>query len=251
MRERQKQPNNLIYGIHSVLEALEAGKPVDKIMIRQGNIHGRIGEIRSRAKDLQIPVQMVPDATIERICPPGSNHQGLAAFISAVEYQPLEEIILGIQERGETPLLLLLDSITDVRNFGAIARTAECLGVHALVVPAQGAAAINADAVKVSAGALHHLPVCRVNNLVDAVMLMQAYGIATIACTEKAEASIYDMDFRPPMCLIMGAEDKGISTTLLKRAGFLAQIPMYGKISSLNVSVAAGVIMAEARRQRG
>ncbi|MEZ4777345.1 MAG: 23S rRNA (guanosine(2251)-2'-O)-methyltransferase RlmB [Bacteroidia bacterium] len=250
MKERQKQYNNLIYGVHSIVEALDAGKPVDKIMIRQGNNHGRVGEIRNRAKELQIPIQMVPEATIERICPRDSNHQGVAAFIASVEYQPLEEIILGIQERGETPLLLMLDSVTDVRNFGAIARTAECMGFHAIVVPAQGAAAINADAVKVSAGALHHLPVSRINNLVDAVILMQAYGITTIACTEKAEASIYDMDFSAPLCIIMGAEDKGISTSLLKRVGFLAQIPMYGKVSSLNVSVAAGVIMAEARRQR-
>ncbi|MEZ4828346.1 MAG: 23S rRNA (guanosine(2251)-2'-O)-methyltransferase RlmB [Bacteroidia bacterium] len=247
---KDKQNNHLVYGFHSVAEALEAGKPVDKILLRQGNNHGRVGEIRNRAKTLNIPLQMVPEAAFDRICPKGSNHQGVAAFISAVEYQPLEETIMAIQDQGETPLLMMLDGVTDVRNFGAIARTAECMGIHAIIVPAQGAAALNADAVKVSAGALHHLPVCRVGNLVDAVLLMQAYGITTIACTEKAEDSIYQADFTGPACIVMGAEDKGISPPLLKRADALTQIPMYGKVSSLNVSVAAGIIMAEARRQR-
>lgn len=240
---------NIIYGVHPVIEAIEAGSPVDKIMVRKGNNHGRIGEMRNLARDKNIPFQVVPEEKIQRMVPDGI-HQGVVAFIAAISYQPLEEIIITVTDRGETPFFIMLDGVTDVRNFGAIARTAECLGAHAVIVPTQGAAAGNADAIKVSAGALHHLPVCRVNNLVDAMLMLEAYGIETLACTEKSEQHIFGTDLTGPLCVIMGAEDKGISNPILKRATWLAGIPMKGKVSSLNVSVAAGILMAEVFRQR-
>ena len=248
--KKQASPRkNVIYGVHPVIEAMQAGRSLDKIMIRKGVNKDRIQDLLSMSRDHKVPVQSVPEATINRICP-NVNHQGIVAFFAEVAYQPLEEIIIAINERGETPLLVLLDGITDVRNFGAIARSAECMGAHAIVVPMSGTAPTNADAVKVSAGALHHIPVCREGNLVDSILMLQAYGIRTIACTEKAESTIFEEDLTEPVCLIMGSEEKGISNQILRRADQLSKIPMIGKVSSLNVSVAAGMILSEARRQR-
>ena len=248
----QKQSHskkNLVYGVHPIVEAIQAGKPLDKIMIRKGISKDRIQDIIALSQNFQIPIQSVPEATINRLCP-GVNHQGMLAFVSEVVYQPLEEVILKTTEQGNTPLFVLLDGITDVRNFGAIARSAECMGVHALIVPMSGAAPSNADAIKVSAGALHHIPVCREKNLVDSIIMLQSYGVQTVACTEKAGDNIYNTDFSGPTCLIMGSEEKGISNSILKRADQLAKIPMVGQVSSLNVSVATGVILSEVCRQR-
>ncbi|MCL4136772.1 UNVERIFIED_CONTAM: hypothetical protein GTU68_057615 [Idotea baltica] len=192
---------------------------------------------------------MVPEVRLEKLAP-NANHQGVIGILSAITYQPLEEVILSVIGKGEIPFFMALDGVTDVRNFGAIARTAECMGAHALIIPAHGSAAVNADAVKTSAGALHHLPVCREAHLVDSLMLLQAYDIKSVACTEKASDTIHQVDLKTPSCLIMGSEEKGISSSILKRADHLVRIPMYGKVGSLNVSVAAGMIMAEAVRQR-
>ncbi|MDX1906714.1 MAG: 23S rRNA (guanosine(2251)-2'-O)-methyltransferase RlmB [Bacteroidia bacterium] len=241
--------DNIVYGFHPVAEALTHSRPLEKILVRQGNTHERIKEIRELARTRQIPVQTVPEEKITQLCPDGV-HQGVIAIMAAVAYRSLEQTILEIQGRGEVPLLLMLDGITDVRNFGAIARTAECMGVQAMIVPGQGAAPISADAVKTSAGALMHLPVCREEHLTDAILMLQAYDIAVVACTEKARDIIYDTDLSGPLCIIVGAEDKGISPSLLKRAGRLVAIPMVGNIESLNVSVAAGMILSEAVRQR-
>jgi 23S rRNA (guanosine2251-2'-O)-methyltransferase len=237
---------NFIYGHHPVAEAIEAGTSIEKILLRKGYKPERIMRLANEAK---LPVQFVPEIKLDKLSRNGA-HQGVAAFVSAIVYHKLEETILSLQEKEESPLFVMLDGVTDVRNFGAIARTAECLGVHALIVPKQGGAAANGDAVKTSAGALHHISVCREENLVDSLMLLQAYGIPSFACTEKAQESIYDTDFSGPCCLIMGAEDKGISTSLIKRAEKLVKIPLYGQVSSLNVSVATALVLGEAVRQR-
>ena len=237
---------NLIYGYHPIVEALEAEKTIDKIMLRKGSKAGRIIDLAT-AKG--IPIQEVPEVTLDRFSK-GANHQGAIAFVAAIVYQSLEDIILKLQKKQEKALLVMLDGVTDVRNFGAIARTAECMGAHAIIVPTRGAAAGNADAVKTSAGALNHLPVCRQENLVDAILLMQSYGITVIACTEKAKERIYDEDFANPTCIILGAEDKGVSPTLIKRADRKMAIPLVGKVGSLNVSVAAGMVLSEALRKR-
>ena len=238
---------NLIYGVHPVLEALGSGTSIEKILVRKGN---RNESVEHHARKREIPLQYVPDATLQRLCPNG-NHQGVLAFISAITYQSLEDVILAIQDRGEYPLLVMLDGVTDVRNFGAIARTAECMGAHGLVVPIQGSAPANADAVKTSAGALLHLSVCREANLVDALNMMHAYGIQTICCTEKAADSLYELDLDVPCCLIFGSEERGISKSVLKRVNKLVKVPLKGKVNSLNVSVAVAMAMGEAGRQRG
>ena len=253
MMQYKKKPKaraeNLIYGVYPVVEALEAGRSLEKVMISRAGNHERIRDIRSGAKTAGVPVQVVPDETLQRLCP-DANHQGVVALAAAISYSPLEETLLRVIDTGAMPFFILLDGITDVRNFGAIARTAECLGAHALIVPDKGAAAGNADAVKVSAGALNHLPVCRVPNLIDALLVLQAYGVQTLALTEKANESIYETDLNGPRCLILGSEETGVSPALLRRVDVLVNIPMRGHIASLNVSVAAGIAMAEVVRQR-
>ena len=171
--------------------------------------------------------------------------------MSAIRYVSLHNVLADIYERGEVPLLLLLDRITDVRNFGAIARTAECMGVHALVVPMRGAAQINSDALKTSSGALNHLPVCRENNLIDTVQYLQDSGVQVVVCTEKAAQVTSNIDFTTPTAIVMGSEEDGVSTDVIRRANMAVKIPMIGKVASLNVSVAAGMIIYEAARQRG
>jgi 23S rRNA (guanosine2251-2'-O)-methyltransferase len=199
-------------------------------------------------RENNVPFQYVPDEKLNRIT--GKNHQGVIAFISSVVYHNIESIIPGIFEQGEIPLILLLDSITDVRNMGAIARSAECAGVHAIVIPEKGSAQINADAVKTSAGALHHIPVCRVKSLVNTVKFLKDCGLHVLAATEKANDLYFTTDFQKPVAIILGAEDVGVNADLLRIADTLVKIPMKGQISSLNVSAATSVILFEAVRQR-
>jgi 23S rRNA (guanosine2251-2'-O)-methyltransferase len=248
-KKKSKGTEHLVYGVYPVIEALEAGRSLERVMISRAGTHDRIRDIRAGATAAGVPVQIVPDDTLQRICP-DANHQGVVAVAAAITYYPLEETLLRVIDGGFIPFFILLDGITDVRNFGAIARTAECMGAHAIIVPDKGAAAGNADAVKVSSGALNHLPVCRVPNLVDALLVLQAYGVQTVAITEKANESIYQADLKGPRCLILGSEESGVSPALLKRADALIQIPMQGYIASLNVSVAAGIAMSEVMRQR-
>ncbi|MDP5168737.1 MAG: 23S rRNA (guanosine(2251)-2'-O)-methyltransferase RlmB [Bacteroidia bacterium] len=239
----------LIYGFHSVKEAIEAGRALEKIMIRQDMSPDRAMELRRLAQEIDVPLQMVPEIKLNKVTKNG-NHQGVVAVMPVMPYQPLEETLLRIQDTGETPLLLMLDGVTDVRNFGAIARSAECLGVHAIIVPTQGSASMSADAVKVSAGALSHITVCRVKDLVDATLLLQAYGIKTYGLNEKANATLWQTDLTEAACLVMGSEENGISPRLIRRVDELVQIPLRGKVGSLNVSVAAGIALAEVERQR-
>lgn len=244
-----KRDKPIVYGIHPVIEAIEADQSLEKIYIRHGHNHPKIRDIQAMARVRKIPVQQVPEEKLRRLSRE-ERHQGIVAQYAAVAYQSLETIILEVEKRSEIPLFVLLDGVTDVRNFGAIARTAECMGVHALIVPASGSAPLNADALKTSAGALNHLPVCREGHLVDSLLMLQAYGIRTVGCTEKTAHSIFEEDLTGPLCLVMGSENKGISSSLLKRVDALVALPMQGNISSLNVSVAAGMAMIEVIRQR-
>ena len=203
-----------------------------------------LGELRKR----DVPVQQVPLEKLNRLT--RKNHQGVIAWLSQVSYARLDTVLPLVYESGEEPLILVLDGVNDVRNFGAIARSAECAGVHAIVIPAVGSAAVNADAIKTSAGALHRVPVCREKDLPGAVRYLRDSGLKLIAATEKTENTLYSTDLSGPAAVIMGSEERGISNALLKEADTWTAIPMKGEISSLNVSVAAGIVLFEVLRQR-
>lgn len=237
-----------IFGIRSVIEAVESGRDIDKVFIKRGLNNELVRKLTALLRAQNIPIQYVPIERINRIT--RKNHQGVVAYISPIEYQNIEEIVLRLFDKGETPFLLYLDQVTDVRNFGAIARTAACAGIHAVIVPMRGAAQINADAVKTSAGALHELPVCRVANPSKTIEFLKNSGIRVLAATEKSEKLYHQVDFTVPVVLVLGAEDKGISKQLLQLADDKIAIPITGKIQSLNVSVAAAVLMYEGIRQR-
>jgi len=238
----------MIFGIRPVIEALDAGKEIDKILLQKGLRGDLFRELMDRIREYDIPLQIVPLDRLNRVT--RKNHQGIVAFISQISYHTLEQVMPGVYESGKTPLVLILDHITDVRNFGAIARTAECSGVDAIVIPSKGSAAINEDAMKTSAGALNIIPVCRTEKLADAVKFLKDSGLKIIAATEKASAFYNEEDMTVPMAVVMGAEDTGVSEALLKMSDCLVKIPQEGKIGSLNVSVAAGVLLYEALRQR-
>jgi 23S rRNA (guanosine2251-2'-O)-methyltransferase len=246
------KPDNkeMVFGIRAVIETIKAGQEIDKLLIqRELGSSPLMAELMQVAHAHNVPASKVPLEKLDRIT--RKNHQGAICFISAIRYVSLHNILSEVFEKGQTPLLLILDRITDVRNFGAIARTAECAGVHALVIPSKGAAQINADAIKTSSGALNFLPVCREENLRDTLQYLQQSGLQIVACTEKADKSIYDIDLAGPTAIIMGSEEDGISQDFIRKADHLAKIPMNGNIASLNVSVATGVVVYEVIRQRG
>ncbi|WP_462265390.1 23S rRNA (guanosine(2251)-2'-O)-methyltransferase RlmB [Mucilaginibacter sp.] len=247
-RPRQEQ-NQIVFGIRAVIEAITSGKEIETLYLQRGLSGGLMYELKGVLQEHQVQAQYVPVEKLNRLTT--KNHQGAVAFISSIVYQKIENIIPDVFERGETPLILVLDSITDVRNMGAIARTAECAGVHAIVVPAKGSAQINADAIKTSAGALFKIPVCRADNLLHTVKFLQESGLQAVCCTEKTSEYIYKPDYTAPTAIIMGSEDEGIRSELIRIADHLAKIPMQGTIESLNVSVSAGIIIYEAIRQRG
>ncbi|MBK0384031.1 23S rRNA (guanosine(2251)-2'-O)-methyltransferase RlmB [Pedobacter sp. SD-b] len=238
----------MVFGIRAVIEAIGSGKDIESLFLQKGLSGGLISELKTLLRQFDIPSQQVPIEKLNRITT--KNHQGVIAFISPITYQKIEDLVPQIFEKGEVPLILMLDGVTDVRNFGAIARTAECCGAHAIVVPKKGSAQINPDAIKTSAGALHKIPVCRHDNLLMVLRFLKDSGIQIVACTEKTEDFIYKPDFTLPTAIIMGAEDEGISFELMRNADHLTKIPMVGTIESLNVSVSAGVILYEAVRQR-
>lgn len=240
--------DRFIFGIHPVLEAIHAGKEIDKVMIRRDGGSDQLKKIRSLISKRMVPVQPVPVEKLNRLT--SGNHQGVVAWLSAITYSPLESVLPSIFESGEDPLILLLDRVSDVRNFGAIARSAECAGVHAIVIPVSGSAAVNADAIKTSAGALHRIPVCRVRNLQQAVRFLRESGLNVVAASEKADQILFETDMTGPTGIVMGSEERGISADILKEADHWVSIPMTGNIASLNVSVAAGIMLFEAVRQR-
>ena len=239
---------NYVFGIHAVQEAVKAGRDLDKVLVKRGAASDLMKSLLGTLSRMEVPVQQVPVEKLNRIT--GKNHQGIIAFLSQIAYVDIGTLLPSIYEKGEDPLILILDGVSDVRNFGAIARSAECAGVHAIVIPASGSAAINADAIKTSAGALHRIPVCRHRDLISAIRFLQESGLRLFAASEKARDTIYEADMSGPAGLIMGSEDRGISAGLLKHADTWVSIPMKGTISSLNVSVASGVILFEMIRQR-
>ena len=238
----------MIFGIRAVIEAINAGKEIEKIFIRREMGGDLLKELFDLVQERKIPVQKVPLAKLNRLTT--KNHQGVVAYISSIEYQHIENIIPMLYESGKDPFIVILDGVTDVRNFGAIARTCECAGVDAIVMPMRGGAAANADAVKTSAGALHIIPVCRENSLHNTVSYLQKCGIKVVAASEKASHLYSQADYSGPLAIVMGAEDVGISPDILRIVDDMVSIPICGQISSLNVSVATGVIVYEAVKQR-
>ena len=243
-----KKPDNLIYGIRPLIETIKAGKEIDKVIIQKGLQGEHFAELFALLKEYKIPYQHVPIEKLNRIT--RKNHQGILAFVSAIVYQPIEEIIQSLFEKGENPLILILDRITDVRNFGAIARSAECAGVHAILIPLQGAAQINADAMKTSAGALNNIPVSRSKNLGNSIDFLKNSGLQVVAATEKTDKDYFTVDLSIPTAIIMGSEEDGVSPAYLKKTDHKVRIPIIGATESLNVSVATGVLVFEAVKQR-
>lgn len=239
---------DMVFGIRAVIEAVEAGKEIDRVLLKRDSSGELAGELFAVLKDNGIRPQRVPVEKLNAIT--RKNHQGVIAYISPVNYQPIEEIIASVYDRGETPFIVVLDHITDVRNFGAIARTAECAGVHAVVIPSRGSVTVTADAVKTSAGALLTLPVCRPKSLEDAVKYMKSCGLQIVTASEKASTNYTKADMTLPTAIIMGAEDKGVSATLSAISDVAVSMPQFGKIASLNVSVATGILLYEVVRQR-
>jgi 23S rRNA (guanosine2251-2'-O)-methyltransferase len=230
------------------MEALKSGKEIEKILIQKGLRGEGFQQLHTLMREMEIPIQFVPLEKLDRMT--RQNHQGVVAMISEITYQKIEAILPFAYEQGKVPLVLVLDHITDVRNLGAIARTAECSGVDAILIPEKGSAQVNQDAIKTSAGALYKVPVCRHHSAKESVMFLKNSGLKIIAATEKANSDYTDVDMIQPLALILGSEESGISAELLGIADELIQIPIMGEIQSLNVSVAAGVILYEILRQR-
>lgn len=242
------EKKDYIFGLRAIIEALDAGKDIDKVLLRKGLQGDLARELLARIRETDTPVQWAPVEKLNRITM--KNHQGAIAMLSAVTYYPLDHVVQQLFEEGGTPLLLVLDSLTDTRNFGAIARTAECAGVDAIVIPDHGSVSVNSDAVKTSAGALLTLPVCRVRNLAEAVDYLKNSGIQVVGASEKASESFVSPDYTLPTAIVMGAEDVGISEPVLKRCDTLVSIPILGNIGSLNVSVATGIVLYQAVMNR-
>ncbi|HEY5592950.1 MAG TPA: 23S rRNA (guanosine(2251)-2'-O)-methyltransferase RlmB [Paludibacter sp.] len=248
-KNKQRPEKDMIFGIRAVIEAIQAGKEIDKIIMRRDMTSDLSRELFTALNGLTVPVQYVPIEKLNRITT--KNHQGVVAFISPVIYQRIEDIIPGIYEEGRMPFIVVLDGVTDVRNFGAIARTCECAGVDAIIIPTKGGASINADAVKTSAGALLSIPVCREENLGNALKFLVSSGIKLVAASERATKNYTEATLTEPIAIIMGAEDEGVNPDHLRLCDEKVRIPLMGSIDSLNVSVAAGVLIYEAVRQRG
>lgn len=237
-----------VYGIHAVLEAIDAGKDIDKIFLSKTLNDDTAQEIIGKARQLRIPVQRVPVQKIDRIT--RRNHQGVLAMLAAVTYYRVEDVVPQLFDNGENPFIVVLDGVTDVRNFGAVARTCECAGVSAIVIPDRESVSVNADAVKTSAGALNYLPVCREHNLVSAVKLLRDSGFRIVGTSDKSQMPYTSGDYTGPVAIVLGAEDKGISPEIMKLCDTQVMIPEFGHINSLNVSVAGGIMIYEVVRQR-
>ena len=240
--------SDYIFGIRPVLEAIEASKSIDKILTKREINGDLVKELIQKAKDYDIPVQRVPNEKLYRITM--KNHQGVIAIICPVRYFDLDNLISILYEEGKTPIAVVLDGVTDARNFGAIARSAECAGADFIVIPEKGSASVTSDSVRSSAGALFHIPVCRVKELSQCINSLQENGYKVIGASEKSALNYTHIDYKVPVAIVMGAEDKGLSPDVLRRCDELAAIPILGKVGSLNVSVACGIILYEAVRQR-
>ena len=247
-RKDGKDKANFIFGIRPIIEAIESGKTIDKLFIQKGLHNDLFAELWKLVRLRRINYKHVPIEKINRLT--GKNHQGVFAFISPIDFHNIDDVVPTLYEKGKIPLILVLDRITDVRNFGAIARTAVCAGVDTILIPEQNSAAINADAIKTSAGALLKITVCRTWNLKMSLQFLKDSGIQLISCTEKTQDDMYKPDYTPPIAIIIGSEEDGVSAEFLKMSDAKAKIPISDKIASLNVSVATGIILYEAIRQR-
>lgn len=245
---RPQQDLNIIYGRHPVVEALENGVPIEKVMLQKG-IRGEMEkELRHLCKAAEVPMLVIPKERLKRYT--NGNHQGVLALQALIRYQKIEDILPVVFERSETPLFVLLDGVTDVRNFGAIARTAEVCGAHALVITQKNSAQINPEAMKTSAGALNTIPVCREKSLITVIDYLQQSGVQVLASDLQASEAIYDLDLTAPVAFVLGAEGEGISSAVARKADQTFIIPQLGQTDSLNVSVAGGMMLYEAIRQR-
>lgn len=240
--------SSIIFGIHPCLEALQSEKELDKILVKKGLSGENFTNLMELIKKTGTPYQFVPVEKLDRIT--RKNHQGVIAFVSLVSYQPVEEVVQLAYEQGEVPFILALDGITDVRNMGAIARSAEVAGVHALLIPDKGSAQINPEAMKSSAGALNLIPVCRTSNMIQSLKTLQQMGLKLAGATEKGNTGLYDSGLTVPLAIVMGSEDTGLSDPVIRLCDELIKIPQKGKIASLNVSAAAAVLVFEVLRQR-
>ena len=237
-----------IFGIRAVIEAIKSGETIDKVFLQKGLRGDLFTELESLLRKASISSSYVPVEKLNRLTP--KNHQGVVAKISPIEFYELEDLVINVIESGKTPLFLLLDQLSDVRNFGAIIRTAECTGVDGIIIQKKGGAPVNGDTIKTSAGAVFKVPLCKVDHIKDALFHLQASGIKVIAATERTDNNLYDVSFKEPCAIIMGSEGKGISPSILKLVDEKAKLPMYGEIGSLNVSVACGAFLYEVIRQR-
>lgn len=237
-----------IFGIHAITEAINSGKTIDKVFIQKSFSSSGLKELEKLLREKAINISYAPVQKLNRLT--SKNHQGAIALISPIEFHNLETIVQEVFEEGKNPLFIILDEISDARNFGAIIRTAECTGVHAIIIPQKGAAPVNGDTIKTSAGAVFNLPICKVNHIKDAIYYLQGSGVNVVAATEKSNDVLYNIDFTKPTALIMGSEGKGVSASVLKLVDDKAKLPMFGEISSLNVSVACGALLYEIVRQR-
>ena len=242
------EKDNQIFGIRAIIEAIQAGKEIDKVFLQKDIQGDLMRELMKVMKAHKVNFTYVPVEKLNRLT--AKNHQGAVATIAPVNFHDLESLISKVLESGKTPLFLILDQLSDARNFGAIIRTAECTGVDGIIIGKQGAAPVNGDTVKTSAGAVFNVPICKVEHIKDAIFYLQGSGIKTIAATEKTEDAIYDLALNEPLAIIMGSEDRGINPSVLKIVDEKAKLPMFGTIASLNVSVACGAFLYEVVRQR-
>jgi 23S rRNA (guanosine2251-2'-O)-methyltransferase len=244
----QQNEQELIYGTRAVIEALRAGRELERLFVQRGLHNALFRELQDELKEHGVHYQLVPREKLDRLT--RQNHQGVIAFVSSLSYYQTADVLTDIFQKGKVPLLLMLDRVTDTRNLGAIARTAEGAGVHAIIVPSRGSAMINADAIKTSAGALHHIPVCREDNLKDTINYLRDAGVQVVACSEKTSLEARDADYSLPTAIIMGSEENGVSPEYIKRCDRVVKLPMHGLVESYNVSAAAAMILYEVMRQR-
>ncbi len=238
-----------IFGIRAIIEAIESGTTINKVYLQKGLRGELFFQLEKILKKHKISTSVVPTEKLDRLSK-HNNHQGAVAQISPIDFANLEDILEELQDNEKTPLFLLLDQLSDVRNFGAIIRTAECTGVDAIIIQKSGSAPVNAETIKTSAGAAFKVPICKVDHIKDAIFQLKAYDVKLVAATEKSENSIYEVDFKQPIAIVMGSEHKGVSNSVLKMVDYKAKLPLLGEIESLNVSVACGVFLYEAVRQR-
>jgi 23S rRNA (guanosine2251-2'-O)-methyltransferase len=245
--ERKKKNDDVIYGVRAVIEAVNANRDINKILIQKGMNKDLFMELKEALKGKDHALQFVPVQKIDALV--DGNHQGVLAYVAPIAYGEIEPFVEELLEAGKKPVILVLDRITDVRNFGAIARTAECQGVDAILIPSKGSAMVTADAIKTSAGALNRLLVCKTNSLKDSLFYIQQCGLRIVACTEKSAVPLYEVNLRGGVAIVMGSEEDGITSDLLNMADIKAKVPMKGEIASMNVGVAAGIVLYERTRQ--